>query len=182
MSAMASQITGASIVCLTVCSGADQRKHQSSASLAFVSGIHRWLVDSPHKGPVTRKMFSFDDVIMKESWVVEPGVVFFWWQGMTCFMTHTTTQLPRVPWALWHNNIPGDGNINSDNSPRPDLPTPTPTPPLTNLNNIVYKRVLQLTKLFDLCNLIYMCFLNIYIYISFCKWKISVCFYLKYTT
>ena len=48
----------------TVYSGADQRKHQSSASLTFVQGIHRWPVNSPHKGPVTRKMFSFDDVIM----------------------------------------------------------------------------------------------------------------------
>ena len=45
--------------------GADQRKHQRSASLAFVRGIHRWPVNSPHKGPVTRKMFPFDDVIMK---------------------------------------------------------------------------------------------------------------------
>ena len=41
----------------TVYSGADQRKHQSSASLAFVRGIHRWPVNSPHKGPVTRKSF-----------------------------------------------------------------------------------------------------------------------------
>ena len=41
-----------------------QRKHQSSASLAFVRWIHRWPVNSPHKGPVTRKMFPFDDVIM----------------------------------------------------------------------------------------------------------------------
>ena len=64
MSAMACQITGVSVVCSTVCSGADQRKHQSSASLAFVGGIHRWPVDSPHEGPVTRKMFPFDDVIM----------------------------------------------------------------------------------------------------------------------
>ena len=56
MSAMASQITGVLIVCSTVCLGADQRKHQSSASLAFVRGIHRWPVDFPHKGPVTRKM------------------------------------------------------------------------------------------------------------------------------
>ena len=44
--------------------GADQRKHQSSASLAFVRGIHRWPVNSPHKGPVTWKMFPFDDVFM----------------------------------------------------------------------------------------------------------------------
>ena len=42
MSTMASLITGVSIVHWTVCSGADQRKHQSSASLAFVRGIHRW--------------------------------------------------------------------------------------------------------------------------------------------
>ena len=63
MSPMASQITGVSIVCSTVCLDADQRK-LSSASLACVRGIHRWPVDSPHKGPVTRKMFPFDDVIM----------------------------------------------------------------------------------------------------------------------
>ena len=44
---------------------ADQRTHQSSASLAFVRGIYRWPMHSPHKGPVTRKMFSFHDVIMK---------------------------------------------------------------------------------------------------------------------
>ena len=61
MSTRVSQITGVSIVCLAVCSLADQRKHQNSASLAFVRGIQ---VDSPLKGPVTRKMFPFDDVIM----------------------------------------------------------------------------------------------------------------------
>ena len=54
---MASQITGLAIVYSTIYSGADQRKHQSSASLAFVRGIHRWPVNSPHKGPVTRKWF-----------------------------------------------------------------------------------------------------------------------------
>ena len=48
----------------TVCSGADQRKHQSTASLAFGRGIHRWPVDSPRKGPVTRNMLPFDEVIM----------------------------------------------------------------------------------------------------------------------
>ena len=60
MSAMASQITGISIVCSTVCSGVDQWKLQCSASLAFVRGIHRWLLNSPHKGPVTQKMFPFN--------------------------------------------------------------------------------------------------------------------------
>ena len=64
MGAMASQITSLTIVYSTVYSGADQRKHQSSASLAFVWGIHRGPVNSPHKWPVTRPMFRFDDVIM----------------------------------------------------------------------------------------------------------------------
>ena len=64
MSAIASQITSLTIVYSTVYSDADQRKHQSSASLAFVWGIHRWPVNSPHKWSVTRKMFPFDDVIM----------------------------------------------------------------------------------------------------------------------
>ena len=64
MGTMASQITSFTIVYSTVYSGADQRKHQRSASLAFVRGIHRGPVNSPHKWPVTRKMFPFDDVIM----------------------------------------------------------------------------------------------------------------------
>ena len=52
MSAMTSQITSVSIVYSTVCSGTDQRK------------LHQWLVDSPHKGPVTWKLFPFDDIII----------------------------------------------------------------------------------------------------------------------
>ena len=64
MSTMASQITSLTIGYSTVYSDVDQRKHQSSVSLAFVRGIHRGPVNSPHKWPVTRKMFPFDDVIM----------------------------------------------------------------------------------------------------------------------
>ena len=63
MGAMASQITSPTIVCSTLYC-ANQRKHQSSASLALVRGIHRWPVNSPHKWPVARKMFPYDDVIM----------------------------------------------------------------------------------------------------------------------
>ena len=62
MGAMVSQI------CSTVCSGADQRKHQSSVSLAFVWGATWWPVYSPHKGPITRKIFPFDDVIVTTKW------------------------------------------------------------------------------------------------------------------
>ena len=65
MGAIASQITSLTIVYSTVYSDADQSKHQSTASLAFVRGIHRGPVNSPHKWLVTRKMFPFDDVIME---------------------------------------------------------------------------------------------------------------------
>ena len=64
MDTIASQITSLAIVYPTVYSDADQSKHQSSAPLAFVWGIHRRPVNSPYKWPVTRKMFPFDDVII----------------------------------------------------------------------------------------------------------------------
>ena len=73
MGAIASQITSLTIVYATVHSDANQRKHQSSASLAFVRGIHRGPVNSPHKWPVTRKMLPFDDVMMA---MTEPGPLF----------------------------------------------------------------------------------------------------------
>ena len=99
MSAMSSQITGVSIVYSTECSGADQRKHQSSALLAFVRGIHRWTLNSPHKGPVTRKMFPSDDVIMNVESVSMP-----WrhpWSQSHKHSTFTDIVLkPRK--GLWH--------------------------------------------------------------------------------
>ena len=61
MRAIVSQITSLTIVYSAIYVGADQSKHQSSVSLAFVC---RGPVNSPHKWPVTRKMFPFDDVIM----------------------------------------------------------------------------------------------------------------------
>ena len=71
---MVSQITGVSIVCSIVNSGGDQRKHQSSASLAFVWGIQRWPGD---KRPVTRKMFLFGDVIILPHYKPLRGI--HWW-------------------------------------------------------------------------------------------------------
>ena len=72
MTAMAVAIL--TIVYSIVYSDADQRKHQSSASLAFVRGIHRGPVNSPHKWPVTRKMFPFDDVIVS-LWAHNPHIL-----------------------------------------------------------------------------------------------------------
>ena len=87
MNTIASQITSLTIVYSTVYSGADQIKHQSSASLAFVRGIHRWPVNSPHKGPVTRKMFPFDDVIMCTALLC----VLMLWLYHQCFLIHIMT-------------------------------------------------------------------------------------------
>ena len=87
----------------TVYLGADQRKHQSSASLAFVRGIHRWPVNSPHKGPVTRKMFPFDDVIIlrtfaqlegfgdkDRTWIIFHNIIWGWNYQSMPWMHHCT--------------------------------------------------------------------------------------------
>ena len=83
MGAMASKITSLTIVYSTVYSGADQRKHQSSASLAFVRVIHRGPVNSPHKWPVTRKMFPFWWRHHAKQVVGETGV---WLFLFTCYL------------------------------------------------------------------------------------------------
>ena len=81
MSTMASQINSLMIVYSTVYSDIDERKHQNSSSLVFVRGIHRWPVNSLHKGPVTRKVVPFDDVIMHSvrnirlKWTTAPNVL-----------------------------------------------------------------------------------------------------------
>ena len=97
MGAIASQITSLTSVYSTVYSDVDQRKHQSSASLAFVWGFHRGPVNSPHKWPVARKMFPFDDVIMKGGkWSI-----------------HGNPQRQPVTWpqSLLQNIIVGNVNI-----------------------------------------------------------------------
>ena len=87
MGRIASQITSLTSVYSIVYSEADQRKHQSSASLAFVRGIHRWPVNSPHKWPVARKMFPFDDAII------------FWIEFIT------TMQSTGNDWPPWYWQI-----------------------------------------------------------------------------
>ena len=79
MTMLASQITSLTVVYSIVYSGVNQRKHQSSASQAFVREIHRGPVNFPHKWPVTRKMFPFDDVIM-------------------CVLLHQSEQNPTHEW------------------------------------------------------------------------------------
>ena len=92
MGTMDSQIVGVSIVCSAVCSRTDQRKYQNSASLAFVRGIHRWPMNSPHKWPVTQKMFPFDDVIMRNGRAL---------QALTYHVSHE----PNIKYAC-HSDVP----------------------------------------------------------------------------
>ena len=121
MDAIASKITSLTIVYSTVYSGADQRKHQSSASLAFVWGIHRWPVNSPHKWPVTRKIFPFDDVIMvyqrlrdiswEESTWFEPPVLIF--IQLIFWVHHNETMKILNYWQRIHRLVvlPHSGSI-----------------------------------------------------------------------
>ena len=99
MGAMAFQIARLTIAYLTVYSGADQRKHQSSASLAFVRGIHWWPVNSPHKGPVTRKMFLFDDVIMQLFIPQHASAT------MQCVASRAANNRHRQMWDCWTENM-----------------------------------------------------------------------------
>ena len=95
--AMASPITSLTFVYSTVYSGADQSKHQSSASLAFVWGIHQGPMNSPHKWPVTRKMFPFDDVIILSRGPIHWGtirfkhkIILYFWDDSCCNIKHFT--------------------------------------------------------------------------------------------
>ena len=95
LTAMASQITSLTIVFSNVYSGTYERKHQSSASLAFVREIHRWPVNFPHKWPVTGKMFLFDDVIMEISKVK--------WQSFCSGLHISIYQMPMNHWKKHHS-------------------------------------------------------------------------------
>ena len=64
MSVMSSRITGQSTVCSTFSSDKQHRNIKGPYHRPFVKGIHRWWVDSFHKGTVTQNTFSFDDIIM----------------------------------------------------------------------------------------------------------------------
>ena len=84
MGPMAFQITSLTIVYSTVYSGADQRKHQSSVSLAFVRGIHMWPVNCAHKWLATRKIFCIwwrhHEVCASVSTIMEKRINGYWWQ------------------------------------------------------------------------------------------------------
>ena len=97
MGAIASQVTSHTIVYSTVYSDADQIKHQSSVSLAFVRGIHRGPVNSPHKWPETQKMSSVHDVIMKiiDRVIKAPHCILY-------AMPHYLVRSPHLWWASLH--------------------------------------------------------------------------------
>ena len=95
-----SQITSLTLVYSTVNSDAAQRKHQSSASLSSVRGIHRWSVNSPHNWPVTRKMFPLDNVTSWPQSKLRPP----WWllqglflEGIIWILATAITTLITIP-------------------------------------------------------------------------------------
>ena len=109
MRAMSPQISGVPIVCSTVCSGEDLRKHQSSASLSFVRGIQRWSVDSPQEGSATTENLSIwlrhQDILAKLHmvlWFVVQCYCFYSklypysWQLLRCYEGN-----PKIPLQLW---------------------------------------------------------------------------------
>ena len=65
MSAMVSQITSLTVIYSTVYSGVDQRKHQSPASLVFVTG------KIPTQRVSNAENFLFDDVIMMPNQLIQ---------------------------------------------------------------------------------------------------------------
>ena len=97
MSATASSINGIPIV----------YKHQSSASLAFVRGIHHRLVDSPHKVPVKRKLFPFVDTIMiSESLFTCKHTAYFALVGYGMRVVNTLRTIARTgPHPIWNTFI-----------------------------------------------------------------------------
>ena len=99
----------------TIYSGTFERKYQSSTSMVFVRGIHWWPVNSPLKGPVTRKMFRFDDVIMLSlqqmtamfsSWqkaFLPANIHHSWLHAMSWILTNYSTFQRRcgINFTLW---------------------------------------------------------------------------------
>ena len=86
-----------------------QRKHQSSASLAFVRRIHRGPVNSPHKGPVTRKMFPFDDVIMGTNFPQSLVFLLTWTSVAVLLVSYCGIQL-AITLQRRHNECDGVSN------------------------------------------------------------------------
>ena len=122
MGMIASQITSLTIVYSTVYSDADQWKLQSSMSLAFVRGIHWSPLNSPHKWPVTRKMFPFDDVIM--CWCIQTTystdyilVVVYWFSSFSSFWQYfdqmkvkfaASRHFLEIAWEEWAESCHAD--------------------------------------------------------------------------
>ena len=97
---VASQISNLTVVYSTVYSDADHRKHQSSASLAFVRGIHRGPVNSPHKWPVTPRMFPFDDVIVRRAGLLWSQQDFEWRWSVPLFKCLTVLEFSFILFDL----------------------------------------------------------------------------------
>ena len=104
MCAMTSQITGVSIVCSTVGSGTDKRKHQRSESLAFLWGIHRWPVNSSHKWPITRKVMM---LLRRNAW-----------GRIDCVFVELRGTVVLIAWECAEQRLRGNGGYDYASKPR----------------------------------------------------------------
>ena len=117
MISMTSQIVGDCTVCSTVCSNADQPKHQSSAALAFVREIHLWRVNSPSQRASNVEMFPFDDVLMnsRQALINQPtstALANWGWRAPVCRTVEMLiyecipTFIVPIPVNIMSNNVP----------------------------------------------------------------------------
>ena len=99
MTKIASQITSLAVVYSTVYSDADQRKHQSSASLAFVWGIHRdrWIprTKAQLRGKCFRLMTSSCGYEVHLCIYASAGLNMF--KSSTCILSISGTSLLEIP-------------------------------------------------------------------------------------
>ena len=109
MDTMTSQITSLSIVYSTVNTGADQRKHQSSASLAFMWGIHRGPVNSPHKRPVTLKIWWRHHVASMQIAQLTWSPSYCYWHLKELF--YRESECFSKQWQLTLNSVPCQSNL-----------------------------------------------------------------------
>ena len=127
MGAIATQITSLMVVYSTVYSDADQGKHQSSASLAFVWGIHRGPVNSPHKWPVTRKCFH----LMTSSWYlrikceISANIYNDIWERNVYYKSTPAREILRKTCNVVIGAVAGDGTAPRDVRPSAGAVTTT---------------------------------------------------------
>ena len=104
MTTIASQITSLTVVYSTVYSEGRSKKTLKLRVTGLCVGNSPGPVNSPHKGPVTRKMFPFDDVIMWYSRVWKDKLLVYCFHGSSKWATNTIAKSFRLILRLFVGN------------------------------------------------------------------------------